>query len=320
MTADTMVNDGLGFDIEAFLEEYGSSFDDSFRGNVLPMMIQAGIGVFAGKESKFYPVRNHKMGSTTLKIAQKYADKIEKDGAVGYTPRVTGCVQQVWYADILGREADKQPAGKWEEMKRKTSYKEGDEWFETGDWLVFSKQWIGDDPPVKTEDFGKKLWVHQVWARHPEFNEELWMDEDGVPNFDRAETSAKYTIEMRDGEPVLDDNGKVRAKYFRVVAHVIGEDREKAEKWYEENAEGEGSDQEAPEVSIQDKFLELKEFAGEDLEDDVWVDCLGDVFNSIHDGTGSSGSDEFIEEWGAIGITNDVIEKLEELTKSYPPL
>lgn len=290
------------FNVIEFLEEYGGGgYDDGFRGEVLPQIVEAGIGVFAGKESKFFPTMstNAKLVGIAKKKAEEYATTLN----LGYEPKVVGSIRQTWFGEILGRE--KQPAwndGKWEEMKRRTVIQIDGAYVETGDWTLFKSQWEGDQAALKSADFGKKLWVHCVYEPHPDFDKN---------------NPTEYTVQMRDGQMVLDERtGEPRPKYFRVVKEVIGETREQAEAWYAEHAgetavagEAKTNDLDAKLMALREKLdaKVRKEFA----DDAGWLDCSKSIFASLH-------NKEDVTAWYEVGVSKEVVGEIEKLTAEFP--
>jgi hypothetical protein len=280
----------MSFDVNAFLAEWGGELPSGSEGVVLPMMLEVGIGVFAGSDSEFFPVTNPVLGKV---VNAKATERVKQLGDKAFA---TGAVRQTWFAEQLGR--DKQPAwkdGKWEEMKCRRTVTINGVKQETGDWVLFKSQWMGDEAPVTSEMFGKKLWVHAVYKRHPDFNEEF-------PN--------KYTTQWDRATdlPVLDDKGKPRPQFIRVVKEVIGETREQAEAWYAEHIGGEtGSAKD--ESSLESDLMALfpASLKG-DFDDAAWLECARSVFNEINDHV-----DDF-SGWNSVGITDEVIGKIRELT------
>lgn len=278
----------MTFDVTQFLQKYGSGFDEtSFRGEVLPMMIQAGLGVFAGQDTKFWPVTNEK----TEQVAKLNAERHAKE----FNSKVVGAIRQTWYADVIGRE--KQPNwnnGVWEETKRPTVVKVDGKWVNTGDWALFMSQWVGDQAPVSPDMFGKKLWVHAVYEPHPDFNPVL-------PN--------KYTAQFRDGQMVLDDNGKPKPNYIRIVSEVIGETREEAEAWYAEHASSDSNS------NLNEKLLKLRpesleptpENPNSGFSDEMWVECCKGILEDARNKV------ESFDGWEQIGITMSIIEEIKKL-------
>lgn len=276
----------MTFDVTQFLQKYGSGFDEtSFRGEVLPMMLQAGLGVFAGQDTKFWPVTNEK----TEQVAKLNAERHAKE----FNSKVVGAIRQTWYADIIGRE--KQPNwknGVWEETKRPTVVKVDGKWVNTGDWALFMSQWVGDQAPVSPDMFGKKLWVHAVYEPHPDFDPDF-------PN--------KYTAQFRDGQMVLDNNGKPKPNYIRIVSEVIGETREEAEAWYAEHADPDSDTEEAG-GDFNKKLLALRPAElKSDFNDETWIECANSILVEI-----SNGAESF-EGWEQIGIGMPIIEEIKKL-------
>lgn len=287
----------MSFDVNEFLKEWGGELTGSrSEGMVLPMMLEAGIGVFAGSDSKFFPVVNQKLGKVVKGKADEYAKGLSDNATV------IGAIRQTWFAEQLGR--DKQPAwkdGKWEEMKRRTVVQVNGEWQETGDWALFKSQWIGDEAPVSNDMFGKKLWVHAVYKRHPDFNEEL-------PN--------KYTTQWDRATdlPVLDEKGKPRPQFIRVVKEVIGETREQAEAWYAEHIGGEAGSSDGASSLEADLMALFPVSLKGDFDDASWLECARSIFNEVNDRV------EDFSGWNSVGIGDDVIGKIRELTVKHPPL
>ncbi len=275
----------MTFNVMDFLQEYGNEFQDEggFRGEVLPQMIEAGFLVSAGTDSKFYPVSNQKLASVVKSNADKYAATINK-------AKVYAAVRQTWFAEILGRET--QPNwrdGKWEVVKRHIQIKIDENWVDTGDWALFKSQWIGDEAPLTGDMFGKKLWVHAVFKKHPDFDENF-------PN--------KYTTQYKDDKPVLDGNGKPKPTYIRVVAEVIGESRQEAETWYAEHVDAESNS----DGDLSNKLLDLRpsELKNE-FNDETWLECCKGILEDVKKGVGT------FEGWEQIGITMSIIEEIKKL-------
>lgn len=286
----------VGFNISQFLEEYGTDFDPKF--DLLQMSIAGGFGVFAGRDSKFFEAKSDAkaVAEAARNEARKYAETLESK------PKVHPAVEQVWYTPILNR--DKQPNwedGAWHEMKRRTVVQVNGEWQETGDWIVFKRQWADDNAPISGSDFGKKLWVLANYVAHPDFNE-------NAPD--------KYTAQTKDGQFIVGEDGKYRPQYIRVVHQVIG-DRAAADAWLAANggAAGDGGEQKE---SLDNALLALRDelppkSRKEYKTDKQWLESATDVFNGLHTGDDQSG-------WVEAGLmTEEVIEKIRELTAVYPP-
>lgn len=293
----------MSFDMQAFLKEWGGEFNDSgSKGEVLQMVLQPVIGVFAGKQSKAFPVKNQKLAAIVKKEADKYAATLDGN------PKVTGAVEQIWYTPILGRE--KQPKwedGEWHDMQRRVVVNINGEWQETGLWNLFKSQWIADNAPLSEDDFGKKLWVHAVYKPHPDFNKD-------APD--------KYTAQTEDGAFRLNQNGEPMPQYVRVVAEVIGESREEAEAWYAEHIGGEagGNTAESDESAFEDELMALRDKLPakdqESFDDATWMDCVKTMFNSVHE---SGNAEPDWSGWIDVGMNEDVINGVKELAAKYPP-
>lgn len=279
----------MSFDVNEFLKEWGGDLTSGSEGVVLPMMLEVGIGVFAGPDSEFFPVTNPVLGKV---VNAKAEDRAKQLGDKAFA---TGAVRQTWFAEQLGH--GKQPAwknGKWEEMKcRKTVTIDGVKQ-ETGDWVLFKSQWMGDEAPVTSENFGKKLWCHAIYKRHPDFNEEF-------PN--------KYTTQWDRATdlPVLNDKGKPRPQFIRVVKEVIGETREQAEAWYAEHLGGEAGSAK-DESSLETNLVALfpEELKGQFTESQ-WLECSMDIISEINKGV------ETFTGWNDVGITDSMIDKIRKL-------
>jgi hypothetical protein len=292
------------FNVVDFLKEYGGTeYDGGFRGEVLPMIIESGIGVFAKKESKFFPTKsNNKVLNDAIKQkALDYAATLPKSDKA---PVVKGAVRQTWYADILGRE--KQPGwtnGVWDEMKKYVAVQVDGAWVPTGDWALFASQWDGDDAPLDGSHFGRKLWVHAVYKPHPDFNPDF-------PN--------EYTTQTEGGSWKLDNNGVPRPRYLRIVETVIGESREEAEAWYKDHV-GDNVESKPATDSIDSKLMALREELSvklqKDFDNDGWLSCAKEIFNSIHNKEDISG---WTDEDSGVGISPKVIDKILALTAEYP--
>lgn len=283
-----MANEPAVFNIEEFLEQYGTSFDDGkFRGEVLQFQIKGGVGVFAGQNSKFFPVVAQKLAPMVKKQADDYAKNLEK-------ATVTGCVQQTWFQPIINKE--KQPTwneGKWEEMKRVINHQVDGEWVPTGDWMLFSSQWAGDNAPIKPGHWNKKLWCHAEYRKHPDFD---------------PQAPDQYTARVKDGVFELDENGKPMPRYIRVVVEVIGDTREEAEAWYAAHSDG-SSETAVASKSIEDSLKELRQFVKES-DDNVAMECLQFAYTTLAEGTAD---DDFVGTCETIGIDAELIEKLKTL-------
>lgn len=288
-----------GFSITSFLEEWGSDFEPKF--DVMQMKIAGGFGVFAGRQSKFFEIKSNDLAKKVREEADAYVATLTE---LEYTPKVLAAVEQVWYAPILNRE--KQPSwegGEWHEMKRRTVVQVNGEWPETGDWVVFKRQWADDNAPIKESQFGEKLWVLASYVAHPDFN----------PNM-----PDKYTAQMRDGQFVVDQNGAYKPQYIRVVNTVLGS-RAQADAWLAANGGGGTSGGGEQKESLTQALLDLRsslppKVRKEYGSDQQWLDSVSDVFNGIHNGKDQSG-------WIETGLmTEEVIEKVKELVKVYPPL
>ena len=291
------------FNVVDFLKEYGGTEYDGggFRGEVLPMMIESGIGVFAKKDSKFFPTKsnNKTLNDVIKQKAMDYASTLPKDGKA---PIVKGAVRQVWYAEIMGRE--KQPSwtnGVWEEMKKYVEVQVDGVWGPTGDWVLFSSQWDGDNAPLNGSHFGKKLWVHAVFKAHPDFNPDF-------PN--------EYTTQTEGGSWKLDNNGVPRPRYLRIVETVIGETREEAEAYYTANVGETAVGVEVKEDGLDSKLAALSEKLSPKVRKDFvdekgWLECAKAIFVSIH-------NKEDVTGWYDTGVTEEVVGEIEKLTNEYP--
>lgn len=286
----------MSFDVMEFLKEHGgSAYDETeFRGEVLRTKVEAGIGVFAGRDSKFYPVTNTKLTPMIKKTAQEYAAGLN----LSYEPKVIGAIRQTWLLPVISKEKQPNwPESRWEEMKRRTVVKIGDDWKETGDWALFISQWTGDNPPMTDDDFGKELWVHAIYKQHPDFNPEF-------PD--------KYTCQFRDGAFVLDDEGKPRPALIRVVKEVIGTTEEEARAWYAARSGGESPTESQDETTVAGKLMELyAELPSDSFSENNWEEWSRDIFNAIH-------SKEDVGGWKEVGVPQSVLDKIRELTTLYP--
>jgi len=288
----------MSFDVMEFLREYGggAEYDDSaFRGEVLRVKVLAGIGVFAGKHSKFFPVTNRKLGDMTKAKAIEYA----KGLGLSYEPKVEGAIQQTWYTPVISKE--KQPNwnnGRWEEMRRRTVVNINGKYCETGDWLLFNSQWTGDNPPMTNDDFGKELWVHAVYKRHPDFDPEF-------PN--------KYTCRMKDDNLELDKDGKPIPVSIRIVKEVIGETEAEARAWYAARADGQEVTAESTgETGVTAELAKLYDGLTAGLctpaEWEMWAK---EIFNGFHNKEDVSG-------WLEVGVKDTVIDEIGKLATKYP--
>jgi hypothetical protein len=288
----------MSFDVMEFLKEHGEgAYDDTkFRGEVLRTKVEAGIGVFAGRDSKFWPVTNNKLTPMIKKSAQEYADALN----LSYEPKVIGAIRQTWLLPVISKET--QPnwsEGRWEEMKRRTVVQVNGDWKETGDWLLFISQWTGDNPPMNDDHFNKEVWVHAVFRPHPDFNEDL-------PD--------KYTCQMRDGNFILDKDGKPKPALIRVVKEVIGETEAEARAWYaarvNDKEVGAEDYQGISDVSASIAAL-YKEIPNGVCNESEWAGWGSEIFSSIH-------NKENVDGWVEVGIPQGILDKVRELTAQYP--
>lgn len=290
-----------GFSITEFLEEYGTDFEPKY--DVLQMKISGGFGVFAGRQSKFFETLSNEKSVTAAarEEARKYIAGLK---GLDYEPKVYPAVEQVWFTPILNR--DKQPNwenGEWREMKRRTVVQINGEWQETGDWVAFKRQWADDNAPLNDSHFGKKLWVLANFIAHPDFDE-------NAPD--------KYTAQMKDGQFVVDEQtGKYKPQYIRVVHQVLG-DRAAADAWLAANGGGEQSGGGEQKDDLEKALLALRSelppvMRKEYKTDDQWVGSAMDIFNGFH-----KHEDQTV--WVESNlVTQEVLDKIEELTNVYPP-
>jgi hypothetical protein len=287
----------MSFDVMEFLKEHGEgAYDDTkFRGEVLRTKVEAGIGVFAGRDSKFWPVTNNKLTPMIKKTAQEYADGLN----LSYEPKVIGAIRQTWLLPVISKET--QPnwsEGRWEEMKRRTVVQVNGDWKETGDWLLFISQWTGDNPPMNDDHFNKEVWVHAVFRPHPDFNEDL-------PD--------KYTCQMRDGNFILDKDGKPKPALIRVVKEVIGETEAEARAWYAARVDGQEvatgtTDETGVAAELAKLYSRLPPKLCTAAE---WEGWAKDIFNGFR-------NEEDVSGWIGVGIEDTVINEIGELAKKYP--
>lgn len=294
----------MSFDVMDFLEKNAADFQhDLNRDDYLPMRLDAGFGVFSGANTKLFVVDDNS-DETRKRVAKEARDYLAKL-KYGF---VFPAIRQTWYAEFLNRE--KQPSwrdGIWEEMLYpENEVVDGQELLEPF-WAMFSAQWMGDDAPISKTDFGKKLWMRSTSRSHPNFDPE-------VPSY--------KTTQMKDGKPVKDDEGVNRKRYLRLAQEVIGRTKEEAELWMKthninsDDSGGANPDQ----VDALDKaLLDLRSTLPQKVRkeygsDKQWMDSVKDVFNGIHNGKDQSA-------WIETGLmTEEVIEKVKELVKVYPPL
>lgn len=283
-------NDSV-FNISQFLEEYGTDFDPKV--DLLQMKISAGFGVFAGRESKFFESKSNEksVAEAARNEARKYAETL------GKKPKVYPAVEQVWYTPILNKDRQPNwPDGEWREMKRRTVVQvNGGDWEETGDWIVFSRQWADDNPAIKPQHFGQKLWVLAGYVSHPDFD----------PN-----APDKYTS-------YLGDDGEYHPRYIRVVSQVIG-DRAAADAWLAANGgdskdsnseHDEALEKELIEIYNRMPILQRKQYSGVA----EWLPNAKEILSILQQGGDTS-------DWVSSGlVTKNAIDEIDALAKAHPP-
>lgn len=292
----------MSFDVMAFLEENRADFQhDINRDDYLPMQLDAGWGVYSGRNTKLFPVlENTKEASDGAKAeAKAYLEKLD----YGF---MAASVRQTWYADFLNRkEQPNWPDGKWEEMDYyQVEQVNGEEVMEPF-WAMFMNQWAGDEAPVSRGDFGKKLWVRSTSRSHPDFDPDK-------PNY--------RTTQMKNGAPVVGDDGVNRKRYLRLALEVIGRTKEEAVAWlkaHDVDTDG-GSDNGAQKDDLEKALLALRDelppkMRKEYKTDEQWVGSSLDIFNGLHNHEDQSA-------WIESGlVTQEVVDKIAELTNVYPP-
>lgn len=283
----------MPFDVDSFLEENSNKLEVGFSGDVAPMKIEVGFLVPGGKNTKFFPVSSDKMTQVMKKQADAYAQKLKEETGKNYFS--TGAIQQTWtMTEAIGKawSNDGFPVH---------AFSRGDD----KEWELISSQWKGEDAPLSPDDFGKEFYVHFKYYPHPEFD----------PDNPTRQT-AQWDNSLNDWR--RDDEGNIRPQLLKIAVEKVGETREQAQKWFGANKDG--SDPVAVsnlEDAIRGAIPELWENSDE-ADNDAWAEVGRSLFDSFHDG---KAVDELWQEWEPLGWMDKAdLEKVKELTKTFPPL
>jgi hypothetical protein len=277
------------------------------------MQIDGGFNVFAGKQSKFFPVDTNDKAA----VAKTKAEAEAYHKTAGEKAFMQPAVRQIWFTtELISRE---HWADNWTETRRATRTPDTDEhgnrikgddgkevWRETGDWLLFKSQWSGDDPALLDEHFGKKLWVWAVQKPHPDFD----------PQFPTRYTAQLDREASANGVDVfkVNDKGDPIPSFIRVVKEVLGTDAKEAKAWYEAKSAGN-----APEAvsQLEEELIGLipSTWGELGLSETDWVDVAKKLFSQFHEGAKVP---SVAKEYDGV-VDMATLVKVSALIKKYPP-